>query len=57
MLREGFLYGLHGLARLHGAVSIFDEVITGFRIALRAAREYFGLHPDLSIYAKAIGGG
>ncbi len=57
MPQEGFLDGLLELARLHGAVSIFDEVITGFRIALGGAREYFGLHPDLSIYAKAIAGG
>jgi glutamate-1-semialdehyde 2,1-aminomutase len=45
------------LCRAHGIVSIFDEVITGFRLALGGAREYFGLAPDLSIYGKAIAGG
>jgi glutamate-1-semialdehyde 2,1-aminomutase len=54
---EGYLAGLIDLCREQGAVSIFDEVITGFRIALGGAREYFGLQPDLSIYAKAIAGG
>jgi glutamate-1-semialdehyde 2,1-aminomutase len=55
--RDGFLEGLVGLCRKHGAVSIFDEVITGFRLALGGAREYFGIHPDLSVYAKALAGG
>ena len=54
---EGYLEGLIDLCRKHGAVSIFDEVITGFRIALGGARQYFGLEPDLSIYAKAMAGG
>ena len=54
---EGFLAGLIDLCRAHGALSIFDEVITGFRIALGGAREYFGLVPDLSTYAKAMAGG
>ena len=53
----GFLEGLIDLCRKYGAVSIFDEVITGFRIALGGAREYFGLEPDLSTYAKAMAGG
>jgi glutamate-1-semialdehyde 2,1-aminomutase len=55
--RDGFLEGLVGLCRKHGAVSIFDEVITGFRLALGGAREFFGVHPDLSVYAKALAGG
>lgn len=54
---EGYLAGLIELCRQHGVVSIFDEVITGFRLALGGAREYFGLTPDLSIYAKAMAGG
>jgi glutamate-1-semialdehyde 2,1-aminomutase len=54
---EGYLEAVISLCRRHGAVSIFDEVITGFRIALGGAREYFGLTPDLSIYAKALAGG
>lgn len=54
---EGFLEGVMDSCREHGAVSIFDEVITGFRLALGGAREYFGLQPDISVYAKAIAGG
>ncbi|MCA9230688.1 MAG: aspartate aminotransferase family protein [Planctomycetales bacterium] len=57
MPNEGYLAAMIELCREHGAVSIFDEVITGFRIALGGAREYFGLQPDLSVYAKAMGGG
>ena len=53
----GFLKGIIDLCAEHGAVSIFDEVITGFRIALGGARETFGLAPDLSVYAKAMAGG
>ncbi len=57
MPAEGFLEGVVDLCRRHGAVSIFDEVITGFRLALGGAREYFGVIPDLSVYAKALAGG
>jgi glutamate-1-semialdehyde 2,1-aminomutase len=57
MPTDGFLSGLISLCRKHGAISVFDEVITGFRIALGGAREYFNLRPDLSVYAKAIAGG
>jgi glutamate-1-semialdehyde 2,1-aminomutase len=53
----GFLAGVIELCRRHGAVSIFDEVITGFRLALGGAREHFGLAPDLSVYAKAMAAG
>jgi glutamate-1-semialdehyde 2,1-aminomutase len=53
----GYLEGLVELCRRHGAVSIFDEVITGFRLALGGAREFYGVIPDLSIYAKAMAGG
>ncbi len=53
----GYLEGVLKLCREHGAVSIFDEVITGFRLALGGAREYYGLTPDLSVYGKALGGG
>ena len=53
----GFLAGVIDCCRRHGAVSIFDEVITGFRIALGGAREHFGLAPDLSVYAKAMAAG
>ena len=57
MPREGYLAGLIDLCRRHGAVSIFDEVITGFRLALGGAREYFRVEPDLSVYGKALAGG
>lgn len=57
MPREGYLAGLIDLCRRHGAVSIFDEVITGFRLALGGAREFFQLAPDLSVYGKALAGG
>ena len=53
----GFLQGVIDCCRRHGAVSVFDEVITGFRLALGGAREHFGLAPDLSIYAKAMAAG
>jgi glutamate-1-semialdehyde 2,1-aminomutase len=53
----GFLDGVIGLCRKHGAVSIFDEVITGFRLARGGAREFYGLSPDLSIYGKALAAG
>ena len=57
MPNDGYLDGLIELCRAKGAISIFDEVITGFRIALGGAREYFGLTPDMSVYAKAMAGG
>ncbi|TWT39512.1 aspartate aminotransferase family protein [Blastopirellula retiformator] len=57
MPRPEYLETLIELCREYGAVSIFDEVITGFRIALGGAREYFGLEPDLSVYGKALAGG
>jgi len=55
--QEGYLAELIQLCRKYGIVSIFDEVITGFRIALGGAREFFGLEPDLSVYGKAVAGG
>jgi glutamate-1-semialdehyde 2,1-aminomutase len=57
MPHDGYLDQLVALCTENGAVSIFDEVITGFRIALGGAREYFGVEPDLSVYAKALAGG
>lgn len=57
MPEPGFLDGVIQLCRDNGAICIFDEVITGFRVALGGAREYFGLVPDLSVYAKAMAGG
>ena len=57
MPAEGYLSGMIELCHENGALCIFDEVITGFRIALGGAREYFDLEPDLSTYAKAMAGG
>lgn len=53
----GFLEFLRDIARERGAPLIFDEVITGFRLALGGAQEYYGVVPDLATYAKALGGG
>jgi glutamate-1-semialdehyde 2,1-aminomutase len=53
----GFLQAVIDLCRHKGAVSVFDEVITGFRLALGGAREHFDLRPDLSVYAKAMAAG
>lgn len=55
--QSGYLQQVVDLCHSHGAYSIFDEVITGFRLALGGAREYFGVQPDLSVYAKALAGG
>ncbi len=53
----GFLQGLRELCNQHGALLIFDEVITGFRLAPGGAQEYFGVKADLVTYGKIIGGG
>ncbi len=52
-----FLPGLRDLCDRHGALLIFDEVITGFRLALGGAQEYFGVRADLVTFGKIIGGG
>ena len=52
-----FLPALRALATRHGALLIFDEVMTGFRIALGGAAERFGVTPDLTTLGKVIGGG
>jgi len=54
---SGYLQNVIDLCREHDVISIFDEVITGFRLALGGAREFYNLQPDLSIYAKAIANG
>ncbi len=54
---DGFLAGLRAVCDRHGALLIFDEVITGFRVALGGAQERFGVDPDLSTFGKVIGGG
>ncbi len=54
---EGFLQGLRALAEAHGALLIFDEVMTGFRVALGGAQALYGVKPDLTTLGKVIGGG
>lgn len=53
----GYLEAMRELTREHGVLLIFDEVITGFRIALGGAQGYYGITPDLSVFAKGLGGG
>ncbi len=53
----GFLAGLRELATQHGIVLIFDEVITGFRVAFGGAQELYAVTPDLTCLGKIIGGG
>ncbi len=55
--RPGFLEGLRSLCDRYETVLIFDEVITGFRLALGGAQEVFGVTPDLATYAKGIASG
>jgi len=55
--RDGFLHGLRSLCDRYGIALIFDEVITGFRLHLGGAQALFGVTPDLSIFAKALGSG
>jgi hypothetical protein len=57
MPRTGYLDGLRELCTKHGALLIFDEVITGFRVALGGAQEYTGVTPDLATFAKGMSGG
>ncbi|MCO5550869.1 hypothetical protein L7F22_004363 [Adiantum nelumboides] len=52
-----FLEGLRELTKAEGALLVFDEVMTGFRIAYGGAQEYFGITPDLTTLGKIIGGG
>jgi len=54
---EGYLEGLRKLCDTYGIALIFDEVITGFRMGLGGAQTYFGVTPDLSIFAKAMASG
>ncbi|MBN1192328.1 MAG: glutamate-1-semialdehyde 2,1-aminomutase [Coriobacteriia bacterium] len=54
---EGFLQGLRDLCDHYGTVLIFDEVISGFRVALGGAQERYGVLPDLTTLGKIIGGG
>lgn len=54
---EGFLEGLRDICDQYGAVLIFDEVMTGFRVSRGGAQERFGVKPDLTCLGKVIGGG
>ncbi|MGI9382847.1 MAG: aspartate aminotransferase family protein [Methyloligellaceae bacterium] len=54
---EGFLEGLRALCTEHEIPLIFDEVVTGFRLAYGGAQDYYGVVPDLVAYGKALGGG
>ncbi|MDD3338090.1 MAG: glutamate-1-semialdehyde 2,1-aminomutase [Lachnospiraceae bacterium] len=53
----GFLQGLRDICTKHGAVLIFDEVITGFRLSFEGAQGYFGVQADMTTYGKIIGAG
>ncbi len=55
--KEGFLQGLRTLCDDYGSLLIFDEVMTGFRVALGGAQAYYGVKPDLTTLGKVIGGG
>jgi glutamate-1-semialdehyde 2,1-aminomutase len=55
--KDGFLQGLREICNNYGALLIFDEIITGFRLALGGAQEYFGVKPDITALGKIVGGG
>ena len=55
--RPGYLEGLRDLATRHGALLIFDEVMTGFRVAYGGAQALYSITPDLTVLGKIIGGG
>src|SRR5713226_607205 len=55
--QPGFLQGLREITRRHGVLLIFDEVVTGFRLAYGGAQQYYGVVPDLAAIGKIVGGG
>ena len=55
--KPGFLESLRELADSNGALLVFDEVISGFRVSAGGAQELFGVQPDLTVFGKVIGGG
>ncbi len=55
--RKGFLQALRRLADEHGALLIFDEVVTGFRLSMGGAQDYYGVRADIVTLGKVIGGG
>lgn len=54
---QGFLEGIRKMTQERGILLIFDEVVTGFRLAYGGAQEYYGVTPDLAAFGKAMGGG
>ncbi len=52
-----FLADLRSLTARHGALLVFDEIVTGFRLAIGGAQEYFGVTPDLAVFAKGVANG
>jgi glutamate-1-semialdehyde 2,1-aminomutase len=54
---RGFLEGVRQVTKEKGILLIFDEVVTGFRLAYGGAQEYYGVIPDLAAFGKAMGGG
>lgn len=54
---DGFLQALRDITRRHGAILIFDEVMTGFRLARGGAQELFSIEPDMTTLGKVVGGG
>lgn len=55
--KKGFLHFLRDITEKYGSLLIFDEVITGFRLSLGGAQEYFGIKPDMTTLGKIVGGG
>ena len=55
--KKGFLEGLRTLCDQHGTLLIFDEVITGFRLSLGGAQQYYNIRPDITTLGKIVGGG
>jgi glutamate-1-semialdehyde 2,1-aminomutase len=55
--QPGFLQGLRELTRRHGVLLVFDEVVTGFRLAYGGAQQYYGVVPDIACVGKIVGGG
>jgi len=55
--RPGYLEAMREITAAKGVVLIFDEVITGFRLSVAGAQGHYGIRPDLSVFAKGLGGG
>ncbi len=55
--QPGFLQGLREVTRRHGVLLVFDEVVTGFRLAYGGAQQYYGVVPDIAAVGKIVGGG